>query len=69
MRVIYEGFVPLKEIADQPTHFWYTKNGEFYIRKYDADTLFVQIKTKYALSLKRDETGGDEQTLPDSVCR
>jgi hypothetical protein len=69
MRVTYEGFVPLKELADQPTHFWYTKNGECVIRQYDSDTLFVQIRTKYALSLKRDETGDDEQTLPDSVSR
>jgi hypothetical protein len=65
MRVTYEGFVPLKELGDEPTRFWYSKNGECGIRQYDADTLFVQIKTKYALTLKREGISNDPRTIND----
>jgi len=56
MRVTYEGFAPMSEIGGEPTQFWYSKNGECEIRKYNTETLFVEIRTRHALTLKRVES-------------
>lgn len=55
-RLTREGFVPLGELGE-PTRFWYVKPGECYIYQYNGATMFVQLRTKYAMGLKHGRIG------------
>jgi hypothetical protein len=53
VRGAHYGFVPLNEVGHVPDHFWYYKNHEFDINKYDTLTLFVSIKERHARTLHK----------------
>lgn len=41
------GFVPVAELGETPTHFWYYKSGEFELKEFNEGHFLVHIKDRY----------------------
>jgi hypothetical protein len=58
------GFVPMGEIGDLPTQLWYLKRSQFELKKYDDETLFVRIDSRYVIELSGNPSESRYSTEP-----
>ncbi len=47
------GFVQMDDSSRLPTHFWYFQAGQFEIKRYNDNILFVVIKDRFKNKLEK----------------